>query len=120
MTEKLRELLAAATPGPWVIPETTDSRGKPVPNKEEVYAQGVAWPHVLCFGHDYDEYGSVEPADAAFIAAARNAMPLLLDVVEAAQFRHHDSPIRAGKCVCGQTLCSVRAALQALDEGLAK
>lgn len=68
---ELRELESAATPGPWDVESRLGSE------LTRVYG-GNGWPVALIarWSHEADQ------ADAAFIAAARNALPLLLDVVD--------------------------------------
>lgn len=57
------DLAEKAYPGPW----TTDGEHIDAPDK-----------HIVCFGHDYDDYGGMEIQDAAFIVAARNDAPVLI------------------------------------------
>lgn len=61
---ELRRLDAAATPGPWTV--------TPMGGIEQLHA-------------DYD--GNTDVADANFIAAARTAVPALLDALEQAEAR---------------------------------
>ena len=71
--KKLRELEGKATPGPW---EVYDKSGR----VDFIYpAVGL----VAVDGDDENIILHITPADAALIAAARNAMPDLLDLVEA-------------------------------------
>jgi hypothetical protein len=84
--ERLRALLAEATPGPWAWTET-------------------GGPFALVMGPDGDELvhvrmnlglGSNPDRDAALIAAAVNALPALLDVAEAARdYLAHDRDTNA-------------------------
>jgi hypothetical protein len=74
--DELRRLESEATPGPWQA-EGGAVTGLPDPEGEYhavVTRSAVIWSE--------DEH---EAKDAALIAAARNALPLLLEVVEAAQ-----------------------------------
>lgn len=64
----LKELCERASPEPWV--------GTP----DEIHSGA---DHVICFGHDYDEYGGMETSDIDFIAAARTALPAALAQIEA-------------------------------------
>ena len=68
--EELRRLEGAATPGRWVSRKIEDAKDD--------------WWSIDAPG-DPPSLALVGPEDAAFIAAARNAMPLLLEVVEAAR-----------------------------------
>lgn len=72
---KLRALLAAATPGPW----TEDDGSLYGPNDGAVahIARHASMHTVLATGEDWKH------ADAALIAAAVNALPGLLDQLEA-------------------------------------
>ena len=76
MTEELRRVLAAATPGPWHTELETQARGKPW----RVVASARS---IICrVGRDDMPY---VPADAELIAAAVNALPALLAVADAAR-----------------------------------
>ena len=113
-TESIRERLAAATPGPWSA--LTDR------------------PHFVVYGDD-DDSGEADvcepylPQDAAFIAASRTDVELLLAVAEAIKAR----PRLVSDCdavkttwvnkrpqfrYCGKCpMCKVWAALDALEAG---
>ena len=68
MTERLdqiRQRAAQATPGPWRC------------TSYEVMSEATG-VHVICFGHDRDDYGRVDEPDAEFIAHAREDIPYLL------------------------------------------
>ena len=71
--EELRRLEREATPGRWVSRKIEDAKDD--------------WWSIDAPG-DPPSLALVGPEDAAFIAAARNAMPLLLEVVEAARKVH--------------------------------
>lgn len=60
------------SPIPWKV--VMEIAGQSV--EDIVDAKGE---HVVCFGHDYDEYGSVGKADADFICTAVNAHQALVD-----------------------------------------
>ena len=76
MLEELRCVLAAATPRPWHTELETQARGKPW----RVVASARS---IICrVGRDDMPY---VPADAALIAAAVNALPVLLAVADAAR-----------------------------------
>jgi len=78
--EELRKIVEAATAGPWSNPWDLDeddekANGIWAPTKQVV---GVAW---------YDgAHLAFLKEDAAFIAAARTALPALLDFVEAVRW----------------------------------
>ena len=102
---ELRVLCEGATPGVWV---TSDGI--------EVYAvtdSPQAEPVVWMGTTDGNDAGCVEPADAAFIAAARTWLPALIEVAEAAQ--------RMNECVPGTSsfarhFVAARKAIARLDE----
>lgn len=84
MIARLRELLAAATPGPWVrtasgITQAADDGGP-----------------------DYGEIADPAPDDAVLIVAAVNAIPALLDRLEAAEV-----VVEAARG-CGDRACILR------------
>jgi hypothetical protein len=94
--KRLRALEKAATPGPWAVED-----GKSVVamfGDVDVYAQSVSSTR------------AVDESDAALVAAARNALPLLLDVAEAAQKHDNDW----GVDIDCESIRNVRAALDAL------
>ena len=106
---RLRELENAATPGPWVTVMTDWS-----PGNSSVVPQNA--PGVIAV--------EIATADAALIAAARNALPLLLDVADAARALLTDQDsLESGCGTCGGTGVAwdwpahtdFRAALAALD-----
>ena len=71
--EKLRAMLANATPVPWRVREDDDPNG---PIETYITGRTVSGLRVC---------SPSEPDDAELIAAAINALPRLLDVVEAAE-----------------------------------
>ncbi|MDA8311464.1 MAG: hypothetical protein M0Z46_12795 [Actinomycetota bacterium] len=89
---ELRELTRAATPGPW-RPTTPDptvldllAESWSSANGEEVADfPGASWPQGPAWVDCTDTGLFFDPADAALIVAMRNALPALLDVVEAAR-----------------------------------
>lgn len=92
LLEQLRALLRNATPGPWKHDLGNADVEGPRPGRAEVCVRG--------------EHGNYH-ANLELIAATRNALPLLLDVVETvARFR--DDPE-------GEGWDEVRAALDRLD-----
>ena len=81
VVEQLRQLEQAATPGPWkrgpddtwfIVADTVDLPGGPG-NEFSVMAEAVTYE------------GCCSGANAELIAAARNALPALLDAVGAAR-----------------------------------
>ncbi len=82
-TERLREMLQKATPGPWE--ENTESVEHPccydssfTESKQEVLSDGreMPWKRMI---------GEAMGRDSSLIVAAINALPALLTVVEQAQ-----------------------------------
>jgi len=73
---RLREMLTNATPGPWV------ATGQCI----DQYAEHPDGTRLLSGGNAYmdDDYSMFTDTDCAIIVAAVNALPALLDVVEAA------------------------------------
>lgn len=102
--DTLRALEAAATPGPWTVdsadPTDVVIRG---PYEERWVANVGNWSRQLPEPPPPDTdraYQAIEAdaADAALIAAARNALPALLTIAEAAQELlavdwHADAPV---------------------------
>lgn len=76
----LRQLEAAATPGPWKVgfEDGSGSTWITVDDGEAEVVSGTADSWGV-------PQGVLDPADAALIAALRNAAPYLLDVVDAAR-----------------------------------
>lgn len=64
----------AHSPLPWKL-------GEPAARECIVGTDGH---HVVCFGHDYDDYGRIDPADAVFIVRAVNCHQTLVDALKAA------------------------------------
>lgn len=77
--KRLRELANAATPGPWTHEQTLTPSGEV--HCDIVRTPGAATLAFDGYGGDADFYEH----DAAFIAAARTALPALLDRCEAAE-----------------------------------
>ena len=83
------------TPGPWTVKLggiepclPTDPRWV----EEIIAADGT---HVVCFGHDYDEYGSISLEDAQLIAAA----PDLLDALKRRLHNYPDLDCACAACM---------------------
>ena len=74
-TDRLRALELVATSRPWWQSADPDhSKG----------ISSTSDPHApLCFGHDYDDYGEMSEADRRLIIETRNALPALLDELDA-------------------------------------
>lgn len=69
----------AATKGPWSV--VTGSGGAYV---KDVMSDATG-DHVVCWGHDYDDYGSMSVEDARFCAHARQDIPWLLQRLDEAE-----------------------------------
>ena len=69
----LAKLASEATPGPWRVTDTSaEYDGEPeIGTPDDPHA-------VLCRGHGYDDYGSIETRDVAYIAAASPDVVLAL------------------------------------------
>lgn len=97
--KRLRDLASAATPGPWkfdgidIFQLTDAGKGYPLDRYED--SRDVAVGRCQTCGTRDD---AIEDVDAAFIAAARSAVPALLDEIERLHTRkdwpfeaaHHD------------------------------
>jgi hypothetical protein len=104
--ERLRALLAEATPGPW------RARKWDAPRMVEVHA-ATKPPVVPWSGFDDSSRTKTEhDANATLIAAAVNALPALLDVAEAAAKSVEWADV--GGLLPGD-VTDVRAALDRLD-----
>jgi hypothetical protein len=77
-------LLEQITPWPWrVEPEVPEVGAGGWGVEDIVAADGT---HVVCFGHDYDDYGSMSSqADAEFIAAAPALVAMLREALVRSQ-----------------------------------
>lgn len=87
--DALRALEAAATPGPWRSDVRDGERlvGIDGPNYAEVLLPGRVDCMAYCYGGSSRIEGDNLEADAAFIAAARNALVPLLDEIESLRAR---------------------------------
>lgn len=118
----LAALEAAATPGPWTARvDTRDPAEHPV---QFAFPPHVAWVHldeqdrrITTYIAECNSYGAENAADAAFIAAIRNAAPALLAALallrrievaaralpgrhyETGRLDHHGEP---GEPICGE------------------
>ena len=122
--EELRRLEGAATPGPWSVGYDDGSGETSIVAREEEDRLGLDATVVMGGSPEGDiTYGAKNPIDAAFIAAARNELPLLLDVVEAARTFTKDWSDPAFDAPTGAAavdrdefnVSRIRAALAALD-----
>lgn len=80
--DELKKLCDEATPGPWVL--------------KEHGVVSASFPNSC--GENYFVAGEVDEQDAAFIAAARAALPMLIAVAEAVreyQYDVHDAVAEA-------------------------
>ena len=127
--EQLRRLEQAATPGPWSSDTGGGEHGEQVQVTESKWDLAVIVEDVPPELRD----SSLEQriADARLIAAARNALPALLDIAEAADLlsgyaRHENDCARTTALMAGETgtpcdcgfkdaLASYQAALSRLD-----
>jgi hypothetical protein len=58
--------------------------------------------HVVCFGHDYDDYGFIgNPADARLIAQSPALLAALKLASEWMHYARHNEECRIGACDCG-------------------
>ena len=114
--DRLRALDENATPGPWTVEHGSDwgLDGRQVPQSSVSRADRVAIT--------WDDHGGevFVPADAEFIAASRQAVPALLDMLDQAEAErdqarsqvdrvrelhqpcNHDAPCRGDCAECGQ------------------
>jgi len=79
MTDELRRVVSAATPGPLFTGDADRATSIPyagIAYTDEVYARGAADPHTSIATYE-------RPEDAARAVAVANALPALLAVVEA-------------------------------------
>ena len=75
--EKLAALEQAATPGEWDVKiDHLDYDSGHHSWVDDVVAQNGK--HVVCFGHQAEEYGAMSVEDAQFIVAWRNAAPAIV------------------------------------------
>ena len=96
---ELRALLGKATPGKWEVAKERSPTGRII-----VSAGGPPiGDNVIC-GVELRHGQDPEPgrANAELMAAAKNALPLLLEIAEAAKkdLAHHEAP-EAGECQSG-------------------
>lgn len=98
--DELKAITDKATPGPWAAEghRVSDESGACVAAYSNVY------PECAC---------EIEESDAAFIAAARNAMPVLLKIAEVAKF-YCDNTHPSVEDVMG--IAPLKEALKKLDE----
>lgn len=111
MLDRLEQLLAAATPRPWNYEW----------NDRDDHEAGIdimaAPPNGRVALVELSHFGESTHADAELIAAAVNALPDLLAVVEAAEFLRRDNPV----CYDEATRLAIIAERErALDEAIAK
>ena len=118
--ERLRALLAGATPGPW------RARKWPSPRMVEVLA--TTKPPIVPWSgfDDSDRTLKEHDANAVLIAAAVNALPALLDVAEAARalaavhealHRRGDPEWKGWECDERNALCAALARLDGAEVG---
>ena len=101
---KLKEICEAATPGPWKPSYcewdcdfcTEDCEKDPDMCGNGLIVRGATVPKIHTV--EYDDYVDMNDADATFVATARQALPALIELVEALQeseFYWHE------RCVLG-------------------
>ncbi len=112
--EKLRELEAKATKGDWY------QRG-PLTEEEACRAGGLPVTIIVCdpveSSVNHDILDDVREKDVEFIVAARNALPALLRIAEAAEIVTEQHPLcwcepKGSRCEG----CKLKDALAALEE----
>lgn len=81
---ELRRLEAAATPAPWSGSKGLDSGCRVVRPRKALYGVDLGWYIATCHVSPSDGDNAAE--NAALIVAARNALPALLDRLEAAEY----------------------------------
>lgn len=120
----LRDLLAAATPGPWVVDETTDLY---FDNADLGEDEGYEPPRTGWFlgevgNIDCGDFSSLSLADATLAAAAVNALPSLLDELDRLRAAANPDPdriyavIRTCSPGCLGGICSVHPTREAAFE----
>lgn len=125
MTDELdaiRQLCAAASPGPWRVEYERCDCGGDYPCDHGEYPYALRGPvRVDPLGdHAPSEVSEMLPADVEFVAAARTAMPALLAKIDgltavlcSIAFGHECASPKAmqerGECVC--PICEARRAL---------
>jgi len=82
---RLRALLAEATPGPWEAEDTSDVNDDLFSDDERESPLSTGWFRGQVGKVDVGDYSTLTFADAALMVEAVNALPALLDVVEAAR-----------------------------------
>ena len=85
--EPIKARCDVATAGPWRA--VLSYSGMPAAGVSDII--GLNDEHVVCFGHDYDEYGYMAVEDAEFCAHARQDIPALIAEVEALRQRLLDA-----------------------------
>jgi hypothetical protein len=111
--EEIKRLCEAATPGPWRVTEYPKEEWGPSDTIEgDIHGATQAWERTIC---DDTQYYPTAPglADVRFIAAARDLVPKLLAVAEAAESIQHNAECSWDPCDCG--VKDLRTALAALE-----
>ena len=114
----IRSLLAGITPGPWVWSEEADEWGDCGPNLETVErgpvysdgSQGAKETVIGSWGHDANGI-SVEPNDAAFIAAAPSTVARLLGIVERVEAELAATDTETDEALQADLVTRIRAAI---------
>lgn len=108
LIERLKELEAAATPGPWSTEFRSVNLEDNCQDIEKLKAE--MWLGGYVVGPEEPGRGVFTAVDTAFIAEMRNALPKLLAVVEAAKWQKYVSE-QNGDYLC-QDLEDALAALE--------
>lgn len=113
---RLRELIEAATPGPWVL--QPDGEGCAVVAGEPREYTGLdgnrhlRYPEIVCDNETYYPQ-AVSPQDQALICAAVNALPAMLAALEAAEAKLQ--AVEGGPIACHRTITGNGSAWSWLD-----
>lgn len=108
MLNELERLEKTATPGPWKVEQWVGRTVIGLPRARYPHTQ-----YVCQVGGAIDRVGGSKEANAALIAAARNALPALLRVARAADNGewHSSEDCRTEGRAAGCELCQALAAL---------
>ena len=102
----LAKLASEATPGPWIVTETAYDGSPEVGTAEDEHG-------VLCRGHAYDDYGTIETRDVSYIAAA--SPDVVLALVRVALAAKSVVYVVTDDAASAEDLAVLRAALVDLD-----
>ena len=114
--EKLAKLAEAATPGPWTAVRRDD-----LPDGIHYDVDGPEDPYRVCTCDEHDPRARSPRADAAFIAAAREAVPALLAALDEAEAdlrqeaEEADHAVFVLRAECDRLRDALRALVEAVD-----